>query len=88
MAYTAPGVTPRMLPTGQLELISSITGGQVRCEPAGAAMWIALNQYAGHLDRAADMLAVLWDEDPLRTHADMTAWAGRLCAAGMLEAGP
>jgi hypothetical protein len=84
MISQAPGVTPKMLPSGHLELSSDTTGTQVRCDPAAAAMWIALSQSSGRLDRAADMLAVLWDADPEDTHADMAVWAGELCAAGIL----
>lgn len=81
---TAPGVTQRLLPNGHLDLFCSETRRQVECEPAAAAMWIALKQNDGELDRAADMLATLWDADPADTREDLIALTGTLCAVGLL----
>ncbi|MFE0021047.1 hypothetical protein [Amycolatopsis sp. NPDC059021] len=85
LVRTTPGVTPTVLPDGNLELACAVTGERVRCGPAGAAMWIALQQHAGRLDHAARTLAGVWGRDPGRTRAEMAAWARRLCDAGLLE---
>lgn len=85
LVRTAPGVTPKLLPSGRLELSSSSTGERRCCGPIGAAMWIALNQNSGRVDRAADMLAELWGTDPVATRAAMVELAGQLCDAGLLR---
>jgi hypothetical protein len=81
---TAVGVTQRMLPNGYLQLFCHTTGRYVECEPAAAAMWIALKQNNGDLDRAADMLAELWGVDAGEARFDMVALTGSLCAIGLL----
>jgi hypothetical protein len=81
---TAPGVTQRMLPNGHLELFCQETRRQVACEPIAAAMWIALKQHNGELDKAAEMLARLWQTDPMNTRDDLIVLAGTLCAVGLL----
>ena len=83
---TAPGVTQELLPSGHLELVCTFTGRHMRCDPSQAAMWIALMQHAGRLDRAAEMLAGIWDADPVDTRTEMVIWAGGLCDAGLLRA--
>jgi hypothetical protein len=82
--HTSAGLTQRMQASGHLELFCAETGRLVDCEPAATAMWIALNQHNGHLDRAAEMLAALWHADPQDVRDQMTAWAGTLCAIGLL----
>ena len=81
---TAPGVTQRMLPNGHLELSCRATRRQVECEPVAAAMWIALKQHNGDVDRAADVLAALWETDVEDTRYDIIALAGSLCSLGLL----
>jgi len=82
--YAAAGLTQRMLASGHLELFCVETGRHVDCDPIATAMWIALNQHNGRLDRAAAMLAGLWCADPDNLHDEMIAWAGTLCAIGLL----
>jgi hypothetical protein len=82
--HTAPGVTQRMLPNGHLELICRDSSRQVDCEPVAAAMWIALKQHNGDIDRASSVLAALWETDVADTRYDMIALAGSLCSLGML----
>lgn len=82
--HAATGLTQRMLPTGHLELFCADTGRHVDCEPIATAMWIALNQHNGQLDRAADMLAGVWQANPGDVRDEMIAWAGTLCAIGVL----
>lgn len=81
---TAPGVTQRMLPTGHLQLTCRTTHREVECEPVAAAMWIALKQHNGDVDRASAVLAALWDTDVEDTRYDMIALAGSLCSLGLL----
>lgn len=81
---SAPGVTLRMLPNGHLELTCRTTHRTIDCEPVAAAMWIALKQHNGDLDRAAAVLAELWETDIEDTKDDMIALAGSLCSLGML----
>ena len=81
---TAPGVTQRMLPNGHLELSCRATCRQVECEPVAAAMWIALKQHNGDVDRAADVLAALWETEVEDTRYDLIALAGSLCSLGLL----
>ena len=82
--HTSAGLTQRMLPSGHLELFCTETGRHIDCEPVATAMWIALNQHDGHVGRAATMLAGLWRADPKDVRAEMTVWAGTLCAIGLL----
>jgi hypothetical protein len=81
---TAPGVTQRMLPTGHLQLTCRATRREVECEPVAAAMWIALKQHNGDVDRASAVLAALWETDVEDTRYDMIALAGSLCSLGLL----
>ncbi|WP_326565402.1 hypothetical protein VSH64_26505 [Amycolatopsis rhabdoformis] len=81
---TAPGVTQRMLPNGHLELTCRATRRHVECEPVAAAMWIALKQQNGDVDRAAAVLAALWGTDEEDTRYDIIALAGSLCSLGLL----
>ncbi|WAL67947.1 hypothetical protein ORV05_09300 [Amycolatopsis cynarae] len=81
---TAPGVTQRMLPNGCLQLTCRSTRRQVECEPAAAAMWIALKQHNGDVDRASAVLAALWETDVDQIRQDMIALAGSLCSLGLL----
>jgi hypothetical protein len=82
--HAVAGLTQRMLPSGHLELICAATGRHIDCEPVATAMWIALTQHNGQLDRAADMLAGVWQANPGKVRDEMTAWAGTLCAIGVL----
>jgi len=81
---TAPGVTQRMLRDGRLELICTSTSRQVECEPAAAAMWIALKQHNGDIDSASAVLAALWETDVETIRYDLIALAGSLCSIGLL----
>lgn len=81
---TVPGVTQRMLPNGHLRLSCRSTNRQVECEPAAAAMWIALKQHNGDIDRASAVLAELWETDLADTRYDMLMLAGSLCSLGLL----
>lgn len=81
---TVPGVTQRMLPNGHLRLSCRGTNRQVECEPAAAAMWIALKQHNGDIDRASTVLAALWETDLEDTRYDMLMLAGSLCSLGLL----
>lgn len=81
---TAPGVTQRMLPNGHLELTCRATRRQIECEPVAAAMWIALKQQNGDVDRAAAVLSGLWGTDEEDTRYDIIALAGSLCSLGLL----
>jgi hypothetical protein len=80
----APGVTQRMLPDGRLEITCHTTNRRIDCEPAAAAMWIALKQHNGDVDRAATVLSALWETDVEDTRYDLIALAGSLCSMGLL----
>lgn len=82
--HTAPGVTQRMLPNGHLELTCRDSSRHIDCEPVAAAMWIALKQHNGDIERASSVLAALWETDVEETRYDMIALAGSLCSLGML----
>jgi hypothetical protein len=81
---SVPGVTQRMLPNGHLQLTCRSTSRQVDCEPVAAAMWIALKQHHGDVDRASAVLAALWETDVEDTRYDMIMLAGSLCSLGLL----
>lgn len=81
---TVPGVTQRMLPNGHLRLSCRTTSRQIECEPVAAAMWIALKQHNGDIDRASAVLAALWETDVEDTRYDMVLLAGSLCSLGLL----
>ncbi|WNV85361.1 hypothetical protein [Umezawaea sp. Da 62-37] len=81
---TVPGVTQRMLPNGHLRLSCRATNRQVECEPAAAAMWIALKQHNGDIDHASAVLSALWETDLEDTRYDMLMLAGSLCSLGLL----
>ncbi|WIY03031.1 hypothetical protein QRX60_03940 [Amycolatopsis mongoliensis] len=81
---TVPGVTQRMLPNGHLRLSCRTTSRQIECEPVAAAMWIALKQHNGDIDRASAVLAALWETDVEDTRYDMMLLAGSLCSLGLL----
>lgn len=73
-----------ILADGTLRLFSELTLAEHYCEPAAAAMWIALSQYEGDCRAAADMLAELWDTDHAYTRAAMELWIEELCAIGLV----
>ncbi|WP_275291331.1 hypothetical protein [Amycolatopsis sp. La24] len=80
---TAPGVTQRMLSNGHLELTCRTSHRHIECEPVAAAMWIALKQHNGDVDRAASTLSALWHTNEDDTRYDLIALAGSLCSLGM-----
>ncbi|WP_205673190.1 MULTISPECIES: hypothetical protein [Amycolatopsis] len=80
---TAPGVTQRMLSNGHLELTCRTSNRHIECEPVAAAMWIALKQHNGDVDRAASTLSALWHTNEDDTRYDLIALAGSLCSLGM-----
>lgn len=73
-----------LLPDGRLELSSRLGGDTFRCEPAAAAMWIALCQNDWRPDAAADALAAAWQADKVNMRADLDILLGELCDAGLL----
>jgi len=81
---TVPGVTQRMLPNGHLQLTCRASARQIDCEPVAAAMWIALKQHNGDVERASAVLAALWETDVEETRYDMLLLAGSLCSLGLL----
>ncbi|MEU0532541.1 hypothetical protein [Amycolatopsis tolypomycina] len=81
---TVPGVTQRMLPNGHLQLTCRGTNRRIDCEPVAAAMWIALKQHHGDVERASAVLAALWETDVEDTRYDMELLAGSLCSLGLL----
>jgi hypothetical protein len=68
---------------GRLVLTVSETGARHLLDAPHTAMWIALWQHGGDVDRAGDALARSWDDDPDRTRADLRRWAAHLCAIGL-----
>jgi hypothetical protein len=79
----ADGVTAYVLADGRLEL--HLKSSAYHCGPARAAMWLALLQNGGDQGAAADMLAELWDIDPVNMRADVTLWTREMCDAGLLR---
>ncbi|MFF6995242.1 PqqD family protein [Streptomyces sp. NPDC008313] len=83
-----PGVTAVVLENGDLELHSLHSGVRISCGPVNTAMWLALRQHDGHLEAAADLLAALWDLDPLYMRSDLDVWVGELGDAGLVRNEP
>jgi hypothetical protein len=87
MIFTpAPDLISVVVEAGVLELFSATRGKSVHLHGAPIAMWIALRQYDGRLDEAAQHLAALWQEDPATVFEEMRHWAQGLCVAGLLTA--
>lgn len=82
--HNAPGVTTRIHTDGHLRLTCRTTGREIDCEPIAAAMWIALKQHHGDVDRAARALSALWGTDTENIRHDLTVLAGSLCSLGLL----
>ncbi|MGW1506157.1 PqqD family protein [Streptomyces mirabilis] len=83
-----PGVTAVVLENGYLELHSQHSGTRICCGPVNTAMWIAIRQHDGQLDAAADLLATLWDVDPLYMRSDLDVWVSELGDAGLVRNEP
>ncbi|MBP2325803.1 hypothetical protein JOF56_006188 [Kibdelosporangium banguiense] len=79
-----PWVDAAVLPDGRLELSSRLGGDVVRCEPAAAAMWIALCQNDWRVEAAAGALASAWQVDDENMRADLDILVAELCDAGLL----
>jgi hypothetical protein len=79
-----PWVDADLLPDGRLELSSRLGGDVFRCEPAAAAMWIALCQNDWRVEAAAGTLAAAWQADEENMRADLDILLGELCDAGLL----
>lgn len=79
-----PWVEAALLPDGRLELSSRLGGDLFRCEPAAAAMWIALCQNGWRVADAADALAGAWQMDEENMRADLDILVAELCDAGLL----
>ncbi len=75
---------------GCLELlVESVTGSaRYRCGPMGAAMWIALRRHDGDSGAAADILADMWNTDPVNARADLEIWVEEMRDAGLICAEP
>lgn len=85
--YAMDGVTCVVLVDGRLDLYAPGNDKRYRCSPVGAAMWIALRQNGGHVETAVNALADVWDTDPEKVRAAMTAWCGKLTELGLLRDG-
>ncbi|WP_158839645.1 PqqD family peptide modification chaperone [Saccharothrix deserti] len=70
---------------GYLELKSTETDEHYRGHPVAAAMWIALQQHDGQVDRAAAELADTWEIDYEQIRAYMDAWVNRLVSTGFMR---
>lgn len=70
---------------GTMQLESSRTGSTYLCGPMGTAMWIALRQYAGHVEPAVELLAVRWNKNPCRLRADFDTFIGELEDADLVS---
>jgi hypothetical protein len=70
---------------GELELSSVETGGQLRCEGAPVAMWIALVQHDGRVGEAAETLAGIWNSDLADIRLEMMVWAHKLFCLGLVR---
>ncbi|MET0237509.1 MAG: PqqD family peptide modification chaperone [Kibdelosporangium sp.] len=79
-----PWVDAAMLPDGRLELSSRAGGDVFHCEPAAAAMWIALCQHDWQVGAAAGALASAWRIDAVNMRADLDILVAELCDAGLL----
>ena len=79
-----PWVDAALLPDGGLELSSRAGGDVFRCEPAAAAMWIALCQNDWQPAAAAGTLAGAWQVDEANMRADLDILINELCDAGLL----
>ena len=74
-----------MLEDGHLEFLLGDTGRRIRCGRIGAAVWMALRQHEGQCAAAADMLAELWDIDPVNMRAEVDIWVEEWCDAGLVR---
>jgi len=82
------GVTAVVLENGHLELHSQHSGTYTCWGPVNTAMWLALRQHDGHLEAAAELLASLWDVDPLYMLSDLDVWVSELGDAGLVRNEP
>ncbi|MFR9797761.1 PqqD family protein [Streptomyces sp. MS06] len=78
-----PGVTATILQSGELLLRPG--GGETRIFPKlCAAMWIALRQHGGDIDRAAAALAAMWNSESVIICAELEIWVDELRAEGLV----
>ncbi|MEV4724890.1 PqqD family protein [Micromonospora humida] len=79
------GIVAKVTRNGQLELISEGSGLRYRFGATAAAMWIALQQQGGSLERAAGVLARQWSADPAVTRRDFDVWLEDMLRAGLVR---
>ncbi|WP_447002594.1 hypothetical protein ACRAKI_23125 [Saccharothrix isguenensis] len=84
----AAGVKVDILRDGRLGLRSTRRPALTYRSPVEAAMWIALSQHQGDTYAAADMLAAVWEKDPVAVRADIHIWCHHMLTAGYLEERP
>ncbi|MEV0558306.1 MULTISPECIES: PqqD family peptide modification chaperone [unclassified Streptomyces] len=70
---------------GTLQLESPRTGSTYLCGPMGTAIWIALQQHAGHVEPAVEVLAVRWNRNPRWLRADFDTFIGELRDADLVS---
>jgi hypothetical protein len=51
----------------------------------GTAIWIALQQHAGHVEPAVEVLAVRWNRNPRWLRADFDTFIGELRDADLVS---
>lgn len=79
------GIVAKVTRNGQLELVSERSGMRYRFGATAAAMWIALQQQGGSLERAAGVLAWQWSADPAATRRDFDVWLEDMLRAGLVR---
>ncbi|MGW6016155.1 hypothetical protein [Streptomyces sp. NPDC055210] len=80
-----PGLIPDLSGSGEFTLKNPTSGQIYEYEPSVAAMWIAIRQYDGDVQAAAQRLAFEWDEDEVTIHAEIAKSVSAWLDAGLLK---
>lgn len=85
-----PGLHVSVDADGRLDVITDpeASARRYRCGPVGTAMWIALCQHDGDVQRAADALATMWATEPVNARADLDIWVDEMRDAGLVRTEP